>query len=442
MTYHQLRKKYTKFIFEKFEYESVGKNLIVLYFYSIPPDHKFTHKIVFKDLQPTTPNSQLESLIFHAGLSLMPSYWKATCSPTIEIQTGKLSSDQIKFWHKLFLKGMGEYFYTNQIDFTQKDFLSIIPSPEVRREARSEVLMEIKSDRPSVLVPIGGGKDSIVTIELLKNEYNVIPFVINPVPIIYEVIKTSKLNNIIEVTSQIDPKLLELNNQGYLNGHTPVSAFYSFSAIVAAYLSGTKYIAFSNERSSNEGNTIYLDHEINHQYSKTLEFESDLNHLISQSLNLSISCFSFLRPLYEVQITKIFSRYPQYFSIFSSCNQNFKLDNKARPSGALPERGWCQKCPKCVSTALMLACFIGKEKVIEIMAIYPPDQQYNHETMKQLLGKSEIKPFECVLTRAEAQAAFNAVELDQLGQLDQLLSSWLPNPNMPKEFEKILKDAL
>jgi hypothetical protein len=289
-----------------------------------------------------------------------------------------------------------------------------------------------------VLVPIGGGKDSIVTLELLKPHFQVIPFVVNPVPIMSEVIKASGLQNPIIVKSEIDPYLLELNKQGYLNGHTPVSAFYAFCACLACYLHGIPHIAFSNERSSNEGNTTYLGHEINHQYSKTLEFETDFNNLITQSLNLPISYFSFLRPLYELQIIKLFCQYPKYFLIFSSCNQNFKLTHHQ----SLINRPWCQHCPKCVSTALMLACFIGKKKVSEIMGVYPPDLPINQSLIYQLTGKSAIKPFECVLTRAEARAAFDAVEFGKSDQLEQLLSSWMDNPNMPKEFENILKEAV
>lgn len=456
MTVNVLRQKYPKFIYEKFEYEFVGDKLEIKFFYSIPclpagtaPDHKFTHKISIKPPQLTNcATDKLDNLVFYVGLSIMPSYWKSTCSPVIELKANsyKLSAEQLAFWHKLFIKGMGEYFYKNQIDFTGKDFLTIThPSPELRRGLPAgkagvggEVLKEKDLDKNKVLVPIGGGKDSIVTLELLKPHFQVIPFVINPVPVIQEVIKTSELQNFISVNSTIDPCLFELNNRGYLNGHTPVSAFYTFTALLSAYLTDTKFIAFSNERSSNEGNTTYLGHQINHQYSKSLEFEADLNHLITQSLNLSISCFSFLRPLYELQITKLFSGYPQYFNVFSSCNQNFKLTNQQSPINRL----WCQHCPKCVSTALMLACFIGKEKVSEIMGSYPPDLQINQSLINQLTGKSDIKPFECVLTRTEAQTALDLIQYDKSAKLDKLLSSWLPNPNMPQEFEKILTEAI
>jgi len=434
MTYQELRQKYPKFIYEKSEYEIVGNNLEIKFYYSIPPDHNFVHKIIIENVpkQSTINHEQFKYLIFQIGLSIIPSYWKSTCSPIIEIKAGNLSPVQTQFWEKLFIKGMGEYYYKNQIDFTRNDFLTITsPSPKIRRGVGGEVLEKV--DIKKVLVPVGGGKDSIVTLELLKSHYHVIPFIVNPVPIMANVIKTAGLEKPIVVISEIDPYLLELNKQGYLNGHIPLSAFYAFVSVLAANLTDTKLVAFSNERSSNEGNTTYLGQEINHQYSKSLEFETDFN-LYLKSINYELSTinyFSFLRPLYELQITKLFCRYSQYFKIFSSCNRNFTINPKEHPQGL-----WCGKCPKCVSTSLMLSCFIGKDEIIEIMGSYPPDQQFNNETVKQLLGESPIKPFECVLTRAEAQAAYTGKGLDKL------LSSWMDDPNIPKEFEQILKSAL
>jgi hypothetical protein len=427
MKSEELRRKYPKFIYEKFEYEIVNHNLEIKYFFSIPPDHKFTHKITIENCRLKTDD--LENLIFHTGLSLIPSYWKLTCSPVIKLGTMHLalSTEQLFFWKKLFLKGMGEYYYQNQIDFTPDDFLKIVNINDSHAGPKKSSIGINQNNK--ILVPVGGGKDSVVTLELLKTRFEVIPFIINPVPVMLNVCQTAGLKPII-VKSILDPYLLELNQKGYLNGHVPVSAFYSFTSFLAAYLSDIPVIAFSNERSSSEGNTTYLGHEINHQYSKTLEFETDLYEYIG-NLKMEIGIFSFLRPLYELQITKLFCRYPRYFKVFTSCNFNFKIDPDIHP-----EKLWCGHCPKCVSTALMLACFITKEKVEDIMGTYPPDLPENQQILNDLLGKNAVKPFECVLTRAEARAAFS-------GQgLDEILSSWLDNPNLPEKFSKILKYAV
>ena len=119
-----------------------------------------------------------------------------------------------------------------------------------------------------------------------------------------------------------------------------------------------------------------------------------------------------------MQIAKLFSKYPQYFSIFTSCNRTLKTGIS-----------WCNNCPKCVSTALLLSPWIGKEGVIKIMGAYPPELPENKIIMEELTGVRSVKPFECVLTRDEA-----------LGKID--MDSWMPNPNMPIEFEKILKSEI
>lgn len=417
-TWKDLRNKYPKFVFDSCSWKRQDHNLALEFMYSTPPHHKFTHKMVIENFPPSLEPTDFENFLFHIGLALMPSYWKATCSPITEIRAGHLTSQQIAFWHKLFIKGMGEYYYKNLIDFTPPDFLKIT-STNANRMTINANRMTIND---KVLIPLGGGKDSLVTLELLKPNFSVTGFVFNPVPAIKKIVKTAKIP-VIFVQSCIDPYLIELNKQGYLNGHTPLSALLAFVSVFVAAFSKYKYVAISNERSTEENNTTYLGHAINHQYSKTLEFETDFQKYIYQHMAPDITYFSFLRPLYELQITRLFSHYPQYFGLFTSCNKNFIIDPKLHPHGL-----WCKTCPKCVSLALLLTPWIGKDKVVQIMGGYPPDMPQNQEILKGLRGEISVKPFECVLTRAEA-----------LGTID--MNSWLDNPNMPPQFIRILKIA-
>ena len=68
--------------------------------------------------------------------------------------------------------------------------------------------------------------------------------------------------------------MLQLNSEGYINGHTPFSAIVAFSSVLTAALNGQKYITLSNENSANE--STVKDSKVNHQYSKSYEFELDL----------------------------------------------------------------------------------------------------------------------------------------------------------------------
>ena len=194
---------------------------------------------------------------------------------------------------------MGEYFYKNQIDFSSPDFLviqnagrpgksrAIMPPRAKSRGAREH---DLSASR--VLIPIGGGKDSIVTLELLKPHFAITPFIINPVPIMLDVSRTAGFPHPVTVRSEIDPYLLNLNRQSYLNGHVPVTAAHIFTSLLAAALNNCRFIAFSNERSSDEGNVSYLGHTINHQYSKTLEFETDISKYLIKNLKFKIKNYS------------------------------------------------------------------------------------------------------------------------------------------------------
>ncbi|CAF2135962.1 unnamed protein product [Rotaria magnacalcarata] len=83
----------------------------------------------------------------------------------------------------------------------------------------------------SVIVPIGGGKDSIVTLELLKKYLQrKIPMIINPPKATLETALMAgfSLVEIVELQRTLDVKLIRLNEQGFLNGYTPFSAMLAF----------------------------------------------------------------------------------------------------------------------------------------------------------------------------------------------------------------------
>ena len=234
-----------------------------------------------------------------------------------------------------------------------------------------------------------------------------------------------------------------MNSNGFLNGHTPFSAMLAFYSMLSAYLIGAKYIALSNEFSANESTVI--DSNINHQYSKTISFESHFRYYTKMFLNDDIEYFSFIRPLHELQVAKLFSQYSEYFGAFRSCNVGSKDDK------------WCGNCPKCLFVALMLAPYINPN---ELENIFGGDIFSNMElknTLDELLGLKMSKPFECIGTVDEVRAVVNQLITDEYYSHKPLFANLtpLPAPNietlenswnefhfLPKEFEKILKNAL
>jgi len=418
-----LRKKYPKFIFESFDFKLKPKGLKISFDFKIEPDIKFHPKILIEGIKQKevkrVGERALGNLIFNLGLIEILSYWKSTCSPEIEILAGSLTKEQIKWWKNLILKGMGQFFYENKIDFRKK-FIKI----EAKGEKREIFKKNLDPDK--ILVPVGGGKDSVVTIEYLKMMgKKMILFSLNPQTPHKKVIKISKIKEKVFVKRKIDKKLLELNKKGFLNGHTPFTAYLSFLSVLVACLKGCKFIAFSNERSAEEGNLKYLGRIINHQYSKTKDFERKFREYTKKYLAKKLEYFSLLRDLYEIEISALFSQFPQYFDAFLSCNEAFKTySGKKRPI-----KKWCGKCPKCLFVFTCLYPFIGN-RIIKIFKKNLFEKKSLLPLMLQLIGKRKFKPFECVGTKKESFLAFK-MSLERWKKENQKL------PFLLKVFEKI-----
>lgn len=410
-----LRKKYPRFVFEKYFWKISEKDLKISFHFKIGHRIKFNPKVVIKNIAKNRVKEIgkgiLDNLIFNLGLIEILSYWKATCSPEIKILAGSLNKEQVRWWRDLIIRGMGQFFYENEIDFTEEDFLKITSSSisTASRPAEIEIYEEELKNR--VLVPIGGGKDSIVTLEILKKaNKNITCFVLNPTKAARQTIKTVSINSSkvagykksIVVRREIDRKLLELNQKGFLNGHTPFSAYLAFLSVLCAVLFGHKFIAFSNERSSNEGNLKYLGKTINHQYSKSFDFEKKFRKYLKKYLAKDTEYFSFLRPLYEIQVAKLFSKYPRYFSSFISCNEAFKTYSGKRK----PRNTWCKQCPKCLFVFTILYPFLEEHRMIKIFKENLFKKIGLVPIMLHLMGERDFKPFECVGTEKESLVAF------------------------------------
>ncbi|MEK9135459.1 MAG: hypothetical protein AAB451_04180 [Patescibacteria group bacterium] len=384
------------FIYEKYSYEVKKGNLEIFFSFRIEPDIYFKPKITI-DLRKSD-FKKIENLIFHIGLIEMISYWKATCSPIIEIQAGYLNKEQINWWKNLIINGMSQFFYENKIDWRKKDFLTIV---NFRRSdlrpiwRRSDLKL---SDR--YLVPFAGGRDSIITLEGLKKlKKDIILFTVNPIEKIQKVVKASGIKKQIIVRRIIDKKLLELNKEGYLNGHTPFTGLLSFISVLCAVIFNYKNIAFSNEKSADEGNVKYLGKIINHQWAKSSEFEKLFQNYCKKYLVKDLRYFSFTRKYSELEISKILTKYPKYFPVFSSCNAGMRV-------GAFNKTRWCCNCPKCLFVYMTLYPYLKEDRLLKIFGQDIFENKKLLPTLRGLLGQGIAKPFECVGTFAESREAF------------------------------------
>jgi len=425
-----LRKKYPAFLYKRYSYKKKGRDLHIAFEFAAPPDIVFHPRVVIQDVPNYRGN--IENLVFHLGLVEMLSYWKATCSPKIVVQAGKLTARQISWLQDLTMQGMGEYFFENKIDFTKKDFLTITSTPRDKLNLVKFINLTKLSLRDRALVPVGGGKDAAVTLELLKQGgMSITPFVLNPKKEQLEIMKASKAGKPIVVKRTIDKKLLELNQQGYLNGHTPFSAYLAFLTVLVAAIFDYKYIALSNERSSNYGNVKYLGKTINHQYSKTYEFEQKFRKYSTKYLASGVEYFSFLRPLWELQIAQLFAQYQKYHSVFLSCN----TAHKTKSGSKKPTGKWCGKCAKCLFVFLALYPFLGEKDTVKIFNKNLLKDKKLKPLLDELTGKKRFKPFECVGTAQETRAAIALQDKTR----HPLLKAWNSKHFLPKKFESILK---
>ncbi len=385
-----MKAKHTQFIFEDYSFDA-GTQSLQLH-YSFDGAVKFTEQYQFDfdfvSCDPKLLDRAVQNLFFMAGVS----YYKTYLAPEIVIKKGQLDTQSAAFFSKTYQRGLGEFFYVNKLDpRTSVTFPTTVDTLEAPQS--SEV-------NEGLLVGIGGGKDSLVSVELLRSKVDNLAS--------WSMDHQSQLKPLIDriglphfwVSREWDRTLLEHNKSGAYNGHIPISAIIACVGAVVAVLSGRRDIVVSNEQSANEPTLHYQGIEINHQYSKSQEFERDYQELLAHTLGKHARYFSLLRPLSEVRIADIFARigFEKYHDVFSSCNRAFTHDSD--------HMFWDGTCPKCAFVFLALTPFIAQDKLESLFSgkNLLKDPELN-ATYRQLLGIEGDKPLECVGEVKESRAA-------------------------------------
>lgn len=390
--FDKYRKLYPVFEYKSFFYKK-EKEWLKVWFEFVCGDLKFqaTQTFMKKDFYrfDELSKEQIDILVFNIGMIELISYWKATCSPKIIIKPFKLSEKQINFRKKIYFYGLWEFFFVNNIKTDYDSFVEIIV------ESNNKAKKQKFSMNDDYIVPIWWWKDSVVSLELLRASWkNIRPLIVNPRWATIECAKLAwfEMEEVIEIKREIDPNLLELNKKWFLNWHTPFSAMLAFTTLLASAFTGIKNIALSNENSANESTVKWK--KINHQYSKSLEFENDFREYVNEFISNDFNYFSFLRPLSEIHIAKLFSQL-EYDKVFKSCNVGSK------------QNIWCGKCPKCLFTYIILSPFMDKVRLNNIFNKKLFEDKELKQTFLELVGKAESKPFECVWTIKEINIAIS-----------------------------------
>lgn len=387
-----LRNQYDTFIYDSYFISYSSEGIIVKYKYYIS-EYVFNPEVFIKkeDIKNNDINKDfLEYLFFNFGIINAINYYKLTCSKNFEIKCGYLDAEQKEFFKKLFYNGLGEFMYINDLNIDYESFLNI------NTLSGENTKYSIEGKYVGNLIPVGGGKDSIVTLEYLKGMNNTcLMYKRNIYPDDLAAINTIKLSGYdgVSFNLTLDDLMLKLNKEGFYNGHIPFSSNLAFASYIIAYLNNKKYIVLSNESSANESTVV--NSSVNHQYSKSYEFEKDFRWYTNKYFTDKIEYFSLLRCLNEYQIVKEFVKHEKYLDVFRSCNPGAKTNS------------WCGNCAKCLYVYIMLYPFISDEKLIAIFGNNMLDNKENLDLFLELVCDELNKPFECVGTKDEINYALS-----------------------------------
>ncbi|MFH0854416.1 MAG: UDP-N-acetylmuramoyl-L-alanine--D-glutamate ligase [bacterium] len=412
-------------------------------------------------------DANLDKLLQTLHIILGISYYKLYIPPKIKLSK-PLSKEQAEFFNIVYKKGLGEFCYKNKID---PERIAKFPIAKFKKQPIFHIHAIEKSPLPPlykrgesspILLGIAGGKDSIVAGELLMSAGEKITgFIVDTNENMEIPEKISKIMGIktLKIRHILDEKIYQ-NLPDTYKGHIPFSAIVGALGLLAAYLCDYQYVAVANEYSANFGNLRYKGMKVNHQWSKTSEFEELFQKYIKKFISDDIKYFSLLRPFYEIRVVEMFSKYKKYFPYFTSCNENFKRRNISAPlPEGLENNFWCGKCPKCVFVFTILSAFLPKSELVRIFGKNLYDEKNLAPIFKDLLGLGKLKPFDCVGTFEEMRMAFikasekykNAVIVKNLSTkipifnkegLGDVLKTQIA-PNLPERFKLLgIKNAL
>lgn len=354
--------------------------------YALDDDLHFTERITVEggaDWSSPAAREAARLVFLLAGVS----YYKAAAPLRIELGETPLRDGEREFLRTFYLEGLGEYSYVNDLD---------LGGLEVVGGTRAGDPAPYDPPRGRPLIPFGGGIDSIVTVEELRGlADDRALFVLGRRGVRFEAIEDAAAVTglpILRANQELDPQILRSDELGFRNGHVPVTGVLSAVALLTAVVHGRDAVVMSNEWSASVGNVEIDGRSINHQYSKSAAFETDLRGVLGGAFTTPPEYFSYLRPYSELWIARRFAELTAYHRTFRSCNKAFRID----PATRLDH--WCRTCDKCAFIDLILSPFLSPDELTAIFGGPEPLAQPDLlPQLRTLLGTSpDAKPFECV----------------------------------------------
>jgi hypothetical protein len=429
-------KQYETFVFERYELNGNEAR----FRYSYDGIVNFEHVIAFGfDFANGYPEVALDRVLRSLWLLAGVSYYKAVVPGKIKVKNDELSYAEAQFLSETYRLGLGQFCYENKLSL---DRIAKFEGTDTRP------VPAIGLGDGGDLVALGGGKDSLVTTTILEEahrDFATFSATYSPeAGKALEELGAQVGRPFLPVSRMFDAQLMELNAQGAYNGHVPVTAEMMLIGLAAAVLSGRRRVIFSNEASAGEGNVWYEGIQINHQYSKSPQYEQAFRRYLQESISPELDCFSLLRPMGDLRIGDAFARGPmqRYAGQFTSCNRSFRQGSEGFT--------WCGECPKCAFVFLVLAPFVPKDELVAIWGENLLAKKMLEPTYQELLGLSGHKPFECVGEIEECRQAVRMVLAG--GQFPEVKRFEVPDADydwralhagfMPDMYRKMLEEYL
>lgn len=390
--------QYARFTFDRAEFHTASGRVELDYSFAGEPGRqvRFREQLAFDGVaspaDPRLVDRALRAVHIIGGVS----YYKADCPPHFDLGPHRLGSDEAAFYDRLYRSGLQEFLHVNRQQVAEQDlasFLDGVPCRASVPEAPGH-----PTDRVGrVLLPFGGGRESVLTAQLLRDRgLDVTLFRLRGHPRITETAQWLGLPLAV-CERQLSANLLQMNRVGALNGHVPVTAFVLAVSLLYAVAHGFDSICMSNERDADEPTVAGT--AINHQWSKSSEFEQAFRGFARDTLGAGTRLFNPARVAGSLAVSHLLARrYPDALGVVTSCNANWRLSGPA-------ERRWCCRCAKCASTYLSLAPFFAADALQQTFEGAPLHDPEMLPLFRALLGHTPERPFECVAAPREIATA-------------------------------------
>ena len=345
---------------------------------------EFTERLTLDtDLLTGADPARVDAALDLVHLVMGTSYYKLRAPGRVVVER-PVTKAQAAVAEAAYTHGLGEFAAVNRLPVPHEVAFDL--------ELTGDLPAPAEGGGREALLPVGGGKDSALALVVVTPAT---ALAVNPTDAQRDVTRAAGVP-LIGVRRGLDPLLGERTRAGGLNGHVPVTAINSAISTLVAVLGGFDPVVFANERSADEETLTVNGARVNHQYSKSYEFE---RLFAAAAAEVGVGYFSLTRQLSELATVAAVANLPDLRGEILSCNRSY---TQAHMGGEATQR-WCLHCDKCLFTVLCFAVFLTPEEARAMFGGDPLADPSLADGFRRLWATE--KPFDCVGERAESAAA-------------------------------------